>query len=331
MKTRLLWFLLILLTHSFLFSQNSSPEVTNVNFSQRSDGSFIVDIYYDVSDADSNGMLVTMEASDDGGITWNFPCFNTNGDIGGYILSGTSKHIIWDFGSEHPNILGDQFRLKITADDEPLMDIDGNKYHIIKIGNQWWMAENLKTTYYRNGEAIPNVTDNSEWAGLSTGAYCAYDNDISNVSIYGLLYNWYAVDDSRNIAPTGWHVPTDEEYTALENYLIANGYNWDGTTTEDKTGKSLASKTGWNSYSIAGTVGNDMSTNNASGFSALPGGYRYYGNGTFDGLGSYGYWWSATEYSSTYAWGRRLGYYVSDFYRYYGTKRYGFSIRLIRD
>lgn len=88
-------------------------------------------------------------------------------------------------------------------------DVDGNVYNTIQIGNQWWMAENLKVTHYRNGEAIPNVTSDSEWSNLTTGAYCSYDNNNSFIETYGLLYNWYAVDDARDLAPEGWHIPTD--------------------------------------------------------------------------------------------------------------------------
>ena len=214
---------------------------------------------------------------------------------------------------------------------DTVTDIDGNVYKIVKIGEQWWMAENLKVTKYRNGEAIQNVTGNSEWAGLSTGAYCAYNNDYDNIAPYGLLYNWYAVIDSRNIAPAGWHVPTDEEYTSLENFLIANCYNWDGTTTGDKTGKSLASQTGWNSSSEAGAVGNDTSTNDSSGFSAPPSGYRGYASGAFFRMGRNGYWWSATERTPTGAWGSSLSYNGSGFILGYGGKPHGFSVRLVRD
>ena len=96
-------------------------------------------------------------------------------------------------------------------------DIDGNIYQTVKIGNQWWMAENLKVTHYRNGEAIPNVTDNATWTGLTTGAYCEYNNDVNNVATYGRLYNWYAVDDSRNIAPAGWHVASDRGVATIGN------------------------------------------------------------------------------------------------------------------
>lgn len=92
---------------------------------------------------------------------------------------------------------------------ETISDIDGNTYDIIKIGNQWWMAENLKVTHYQNGDPIPNVISSSDWVNLKTGAYCIYDNNFANVATYGRLYNWYAVVDKRNIAPKGWHVPTD--------------------------------------------------------------------------------------------------------------------------
>ena len=92
-----------------------------------------------------------------------------------------------------------------------MTDQDGNVYETVKIGNQWWMAENLKVTQYRNGDAIPNVTDADQWSSLTAGAYCGYENNLGNVSTYGCLYNWYAVNDSRNIAPSGWQVPTDAE------------------------------------------------------------------------------------------------------------------------
>jgi uncharacterized protein (TIGR02145 family) len=120
-----------------------------------------------------------------------------------------------------------------------VIDIDGNTYQAIKIGDQWWMAENLKVTHYRNGDPIPNVTDSTEWSNLATEAYCVYENDESIAETYGYLYNWYVVNDSRNIAPEGWHVPTDEEWKELEMFLgmsqsEANGTGWRGT---DEGGK----------------------------------------------------------------------------------------------
>lgn len=209
-------------------------------------------------------------------------------------------------------------------------DIDGNNYKTVKIGDQWWMSENLKVTRYRNGNSIPNVTIDSDWENLSTGAYVAYNHDKVLADTYGLLYNWYAVDDSRNIAPEGWHVPTDEEFSALENYLIANGYNWDGSTSGNKIGKSMASKTGWNSSSEAGDVGNDMSTNNTSGFTALAGGKRSL-SGLFHSIGYYARYWSSTEGSSSDALRLLLGYGYSAVYRSSLDKRTGISVRLIRD
>jgi uncharacterized protein (TIGR02145 family) len=204
-------------------------------------------------------------------------------------------------------------------------DIDGNTYQTIKIGNQWWMAENLKVTHYRNGEAIPNVTDNTDWAILTTGAYCNYDNNTVNIATFGRLYNWYALDDSRQIAPSGWHVPTDEEWKQLEMYLgmsqsDADNTDWRGA---DEGGKlKEEGTTHWISPNTGAT--------NESGFTALPGGYRYFHGGIFGSMGYTGYWWSSTE-SSSNTWNRELRYDHSDVRRNAKDKRNGFSMRCIRD
>ncbi|MFA4907903.1 MAG: FISUMP domain-containing protein [archaeon] len=195
-----------------------------------------------------------------------------------------------------------------------VIDIDGNTYQTVKIGNQWWMAENLKVTHYRNGEAIPNVTDNTAWSNLTTGAYCNYENNSTNVDTYGRLYNWYAVDDSRNIAPTGWHVPTDAEWQTLVDYLggesVAGGKMKETGTTH------------WRSPNTGAT--------NESGFSALPGGYRH-NDGTYNHVGYDGHWWSATEDGSNSARHRTLYYNHSDVYCLSYFKRAGFSLRCVRD
>ena len=195
-------------------------------------------------------------------------------------------------------------------------DADGYNYPVVQIGDQVWMAENLKTTRYRNGDPITE-----QWA---------YNNDANNAAKYGRLYTWYAATDSRGIAPAGWHVPTDAEWTTLQNYLIANGYNYDGTTTGNKIAKALAATTDWYTYTGTGTPGADLTKNNSSGFTALPGGYRY-DNGSFDYIGFYGFWWSSTENYATYAWGRSLGYGYYYLYSYYNPKSYGFSVRCLRD
>lgn len=209
-------------------------------------------------------------------------------------------------------------------------DVDGNVYNTVKIGTQVWMVENLKTTKYNDGTEILNVTSETQWENLTTGAYCNYDNLESNAAIYGRLYNWYAVYTGK-LAPAGWHVPTDDDWTILENYLIANGYNFDGTKDVDKVAKSLCAKTNWALSSEAGTPGAAPENNNSTGFTALPGGYRFGNDGYFTSVGKFGYWWSSTEYSGYYAYTRRLSYSNRDLYRDYYVKDYGFSVRLVRD
>lgn len=182
-------------------------------------------------------------------------------------------------------------------------DADGNHYAVVHIGEQTWMAENLKTNKYRNEESIPNVTENSEWGALTTGAWCHYFNNVENDAKYGKLYNWYAINDARKIAPEGWHVPTEVDWSTLENYLIANGFNYDGTTDGNKIPKALAANFDWNPSSGEGTIGNDLTKNNSSGFSGLPGGYRDL-FGAFVSPGNNGIWWSLSESDETNAWSR---------------------------
>lgn len=190
------------------------------------------------------------------------------------------------------------FTTKQATNNGTVTDIDGNIYHTVTIGTQTWLLENLKTTKYRNGDVIPNVIINSSWGSLSTGAYCNYGNDANNATTYGRLYNWYAVTDTRNIAPTGWHVPTVAEWNTLITYLTNNGYGYGGSG--DDIGKSIASTSGWTVYSSAGTVGNNQTANNGSGFTGLPGGYRS-NSGTFGLQGLLGAWWCTTnEFMSLY-------------------------------
>lgn len=201
-------------------------------------------------------------------------------------------------------------------------DIDGNVYQTVKIGKQLWTAENLKATHYRNGDAIPNVTDAAEWSNLTTGAYCEYENKSDDVETYGRLYNWYAVNNSRNIAPEGWHVPSDEEWKQLEMFLgmsqsEADDSGWRGTDE----GSKLKSTSGWSNF---GNGTDDYA------FAALPGGYRSSG-GTFGNMGSNAGFWSSAENNSNHAWLRGLYYYYAYIGRYSNYKHYGFSVRLVRD
>ncbi len=214
--------------------------------------------------------------------------------------------------------------------EETVSDIDGNVYTTVKIGNQIWTVENLKTTKYNDGTDINHTIDNTEWNNDSSGAYCYYSNDsATNAVKYGALYNWYAVGTGK-LAPAGWHVPDSADWDTLMNYLIANGYNWDGTTTYNGIAKSMVAKTDWDTSSIEGTPGNDLSLNNSSGFSALPGGYRF-NDGDFGYQVSIGFWWSATEYDASDAYSSALVYNNVYLYRSNDNKEYGHSVRLVKD
>lgn len=207
-------------------------------------------------------------------------------------------------------------------------DIDGNVYSSVKLGTQVWLAENLKTTKYNDGKPIPLVTDATAWFNLSTPGYCYFENNVANKNINGALYNWYTIN-TGNLAPTGWHIPTDAEWTTLTTYLINNRYGYEGHGSG--IAKSLASTSGWISNSQVGRVGNEQASNNSSGFTGLPGGYRY-DNGAFTtNFGFLVYWWSSDQYNTYNAWHRYLLYDSSTFNRNNFHKKYGLSVRCVRD
>ena len=200
-----------------------------------------------------------------------------------------------------------------------LTDIDGNVYNTVEIGSQCWMEENLKVERYRDGSNIPTGLSDAAWQAATTEAFAVYDNDTANKATYGLLYNWYAVADPRGLCPTGWHVPTDAEWTQLTDHLggesVAGG--------QMKTTGTLGAGTGlWQAPNTAAT--------NSSGFSGLPGGARSIG-GFFTNQGSYGDWWSSSEDSASFAWPRRLLYVSGVANRFNNFKRNGFSVRCLRD
>ena len=194
-----------------------------------------------------------------------------------------------------------------------MTDIDGNTYKTVTIGTQTWMAENLKVTKYNDGIAIPNVTDNTAWRELTTGALCDYGNTPSNSETYGKLYNWHAVNTGK-LCPTGWHVPSDAEWTELTDYL-------GGTSVAGGKLKETGT-THWNTPNTGAT--------NETGFTALPGGQRD-DLGAFFNIGDAGNWWSATEFGATGAWYRVVGSSGSPVYRFYLNKEVGFSMRCVRD
>jgi uncharacterized protein (TIGR02145 family) len=224
-----------------------------------------------------------------------------------YIISGTSQllsvpYALYAKNSETAkeaatgSYLDEKLKL-MTAVFHGVQDADGNHYNAVMLGDQVWMVENLKTTKYNDGTAIPFVTDQTAWANLTTPGYCWYNNDAANKSIYGAMYNGYTMQTGK-LCPAGWHVPASSEFLTLKNYLIANGYNYDGTTTSNKIAKSMAATTNWTSSGNAGSPGNTPAANNNSGFSGRPGGIRAY-SGTFYYVGTQGFWMSSTTYSTS--------------------------------
>ena len=179
----------------------------------------------------------------------------------------------------------------------------------IKIGTQTWTTKNLDVTKYRNGDAIPQVQDKNAWAKLKTGAWCYYENKTAKGTTYGKLYNWYAVNDPRGLAPKGYHIPTDAEWTILTDNL------------GEEAGTKMKSTSGW--Y-------NDGNGSNSIGFAGLPGGCRDF-NGNFFTIGALGSWWSSSEDGTYGAWCRYLGNSNGDVYRGSSDKRDGFSVRCLRD
>jgi len=223
---------------------------------------------------------------------------------------------VWVFGLRCSN--------KKTEEIKEVKDVDGNSYAVVKIGDQWWMAQNIQVTHYRNGDPIRYVPDSTEWGGLLEGAYCAYNNDKEYVSTYGYLYNWYAVIDPRGFAPEGWHVPSDADWKRLERNLgmsrsQADSIEWRGTA---EGGKLKATGTWyWENYNTGAT--------NESGFSALPGGLRdFYGQ--YYSLGSLTYYWTSTQSRDYGAWYRHLYRGNANIQRSRYPEYYGLSVRCIK-
>ncbi|EMY3552652.1 fibrobacter succinogenes major paralogous domain-containing protein [Flavobacterium psychrophilum] len=197
-----------------------------------------------------------------------------------------------------------------------ISDVDGNTYNTITIGNQVWMKENLNVSKYRNGDIIPQVQDPNQWSNLTTGAWCYYTNQSSYGLVYGKLYNWYAVNDSRGLAPQGWHIPNNDEWNLLNAFL---------ETTSLSGGKLKESGTAhWLSPNAGAT--------NESNFTGLPSGYRV-NVGGFENIGKECYWWSSKQ-PATYtseASNYQLTYNYAYFLNRYYYKEYGFSVRCIKD
>lgn len=193
-------------------------------------------------------------------------------------------------------------------------DIDGNTYKTVKIGFQWWMAENLRVNHFRNGAIIPEIRDNSTWINQKTSAWCNYENDASNDLVYGKIYNFYAVSDTQNISPIGWHVPTNSEWSALET-TVGRNTSLGGKLKE-------VGFVHWKNPNTGAT--------NETGFTALPGGQRFY-LGSFDSKEYNGFWWSSTAANDSMAWYRSLSYGFSIIDGDARLKRFGQSVRCVKD
>ena len=300
---------------------NIEEGVNNITASQRSDGSKLVDINYNLNGS-SQYYQITLEASLDGGTNYT-TVSNVTGDVSFGVTPGSGKHIEWDVGAEYADQFSTsaQIRINAEANDTPpgaLIDIDGNVYQTIQIGGQVWMAENLRVTHYRNGDPISSL-----WPS-TFGSYVIYDN---NADTYGALYNWYAVDDSRNIAPAGWHVPTDDEWKELEMHLGLSQSEADDTGRRGTNeGCKLAGNADlWINGVLEITPGFGF-----SGFNALPAGFSL-DSGPNNNIGIDCSFWTAAERYSITAWYRLLNYNHSGIYRSSLHKSYGFSVRCVRD
>jgi uncharacterized protein (TIGR02145 family) len=212
----------------------------------------------------------------------------------------------------------------IAKETGTLTDIDGNIYKTIKIGNQWWMAENLKVKTFSNGMLLQQAQANNDWRNANA-AYCQYDE---NANAPGLLYNWEAISSNNQLAPAGWHIPTDEEWKIMEKAIgmsdaEANGFGWRGTNESEKL--KVESPQGWTLYG-------NVWASNASGFTALAGSCRLPDATWGDpGLFATGFWWTATEKTEDKSYYRYLDYKTKTIFRNYAYKTYGMSVRCVKD
>jgi uncharacterized protein (TIGR02145 family) len=214
----------------------------------------------------------------------------------------------------------------LSTIDETVTDIDGNVYKTVKIGDQTWMAENLKVTHYRNGDPIPTGFSDEEWASLNVGAYCFYDDDPSNLKVYGNLYNWYAIEDDRGVCPDGFHVPSNKEWMELVRHLgLTFEFDDFGDIGTDQGSQLAGNADLWNSGCLKKT-----SVFGSSGFNALPGGYRGF-CGSYSTIGSFGLFWSSTASFSSVAWLYTFNCNDLSVGKSSEYMRSGYSIRCVKD
>lgn len=210
-------------------------------------------------------------------------------------------------------LLGMLFFASCTSKPQKSTDIDGNSYTVMKMGSMHWTGENLDVAHYRNGDIIPEIKDPAVWTKLTTGAWCYNGNDAENGKIYGKLYNWYAVNDPRGLAPAGWHVATDAEWSELGTLL--------GGT--EKAGGAMKATSHWKEQSAG--------SNKSSGFNALPAGARRDTDGEFMAPGGYSRFWSSTELTAKTVRVSAIGYFDAVFRQGKAGKNNAFSVRCVKD
>ena len=306
--------LLLLSIVSFLTL--NAQQVTNIQVIQENDK---VVITYDISSNNAGQTFdIKVECSTDGGKTFSIIPKSLTGDLKG-IKAEVGKRIVWDVLSERETLSGDHFVFQLVATDPfsgnsgTFTDArDGEVYKWVKIGNQIWMAEDLRTTKYNDGTSIPNVTDDKAWGKLKTPSYDLYNKIVANKNTYAALYNWYAANTLK-LAPTGWHVPTDAEWTTLIDFI--GGKDIAGGKLKE-TGTSH-----WKSPNAEAT--------NETGFTALPGVFRTK-EGSFYDVGI-GRWWSSTDFDTDNAWGWCIFYNDDYVDRDYDCKSCGFSVRCVKN
>ena len=240
-----------------------AQKVSNITY--RQEQSTII-ISYDLET--KTPCKVNLFVSTNGGTTWQGPLIKVTGDVGAKIASG-SHTITWNVLEEFEELRGDKIQFQVRA--------DGENIETVVIGTQEWTTKNLNVSKYKNGDIIPEVKDPEKWASLTTGAWCYYNNDTNSEAIYGKLYNWYAVNDPRGLAPEGYHIPSDEDWDILRSYLGG----------KEVAGGKLKEK-GINHWKSP-----NKDATNERDFTALPGGCRTK-YGEFDGFGYRGYWWSCS-------------------------------------
>mgnify|MGYP000267568322 CR=1 FL=1 len=244
-----------------------------------------------------------------------------------YLIFALSAYIFASCSKTEPTSISDSsilFNPALTYD--TLTDINGNTYHTIKIGTQTWMASNLRVTKYLNGDLIGTTSNaTKDISSEDSPKYqWAYNGEENNVAKYGRLYTWYAITDIRKIAPLGWHIASDAEWDILEAYVSVS------PGTSPNIAKALAGSTDWATDTMKVSIGNDLTLNNSSGFSALPGGRRY-STGTFNGIGKFGYFWNSRQYDASTAFYKIMGYSNNEMVKSNFSKQYGYSVRCVKD